>query len=171
MFTIIGRTNREYVMGKLQINFNKSLKLNNVLCYKLLLAEQNSNIDKVVSQMQAYMKTKGGMQVGPLIQKTDYIFDSEREKMDIEITIMLQCDKYINKVDSTYRMEPVITVKNAIYCRYNGPENCLRFAYDKINVEAFENAISIEKSSYTIFLNVDDLEGSILADVFVPKSI
>ncbi len=50
-------------------------------------------------------------------------------------------------------MESVIRVPNALYCRYIGPESSLKFAYDKVNLEAFENDIKVGNCNYTIFVD------------------
>ena len=55
-------------MKKLQYNENKILKLTNVLKYKMLINEEDFDFDIAVQQMQSYIKAKGAIQVGPLIQ-------------------------------------------------------------------------------------------------------
>ena len=57
-------------MNKLQYNDNKTLKLNNVLKCKILLEDKDFDLQVVIEQMQSYIKTKGAMQIGPLIQYT-----------------------------------------------------------------------------------------------------
>lgn len=60
---------------------------------------------------------------------------------------MVQCDKFCNCIKEPYHMEPNISVKNAMYCRYIGPEETLKFGYDKIYLEAFEKDITLKKNS------------------------
>ena len=73
-------------MKKLQFNENKTLKLTNVLKYKILLDEENFDFNVAIEQMQSYIKTKGAMQVGPLIQYTR-TFINESGELDMEIVI------------------------------------------------------------------------------------
>ena len=156
-------------MSKLQFRDNKTLKLNNVLKYKILLDNEDFKLNVAIEQMQSYIRTKGAMQVGPLIQYTR-TFLNENGELDMEIVMMLQCNNYIHSVEQPYSMESVIRVQNALYCRYTGPENTLKFAYDKINVEAFEQDIKLADCNYTIFLDSNQEEGITVADVFVPRA-
>ncbi len=156
-------------MSKLQFNENKTLKLTNVLKYKILLDEENFDFNVAIEQMQSYIKTKGAMQIGPLIQYTR-TFLNENNELDMEIIMMLQCNNYIHSVEQPYSMESVIRVPNALYCRYSGPESSLKFAYDKINLEAFENDIKVGDCNYTIFVDSNQEEDIMIADVFVPRA-
>ena len=156
-------------MSKLQFNENKTLKLTNVLKYKILLDEENFDFNVAIEQMQSYIKTKGAMQIGPLIQYTR-TFVNESNELDMEIIMMLQCNNYIHSVEQPYSMESVLRVPNALYCRYNGPEQSLKFAYDKINLEAFENDIKLADYNYTIFVDNNPEEDIMIADVFIPRA-
>ena len=155
-------------MNKLQYNDNKTLKINNVLKYKILLEDKDFDLQVVIEQMQSYIKTKGAMQIGPLIQYTRTTLN-ENNEVDLEIIVMLQCNNYIHNVTQPYSMESVIRVPNALYCRYTGPEMLLKYAYDKIHLEAFENDILLEDYNYTIFLDNNLEENCMTADVFVPR--
>ncbi len=155
-------------MGKLQFNTSKILKLQNVLKSKIDLENQDMDLAVLVEKMQSYIKVKGAVQIGPLIQCTR-TFVNEEEELDMEIILMLQCNHFINSVEKPYSMESVLRVTDCMYCRYMGPEEQLKIAYDKINVEAFENDIELEGESYTVFVDENEEEGTIVADVFVLK--
>ena len=139
-------------MGKLQFNTSKILKLQNVLKSKIDLENQDMDLAVLVEKMQSYIKVKGAVQIGPLIQQTR-TFVNEEEELDMEIILMLQCNHFINSVEKPYSMESVLRVTDCMYCRYMGPEEQLKIAYDKINVEAFENDIELEGESYTVFVD------------------
>lgn len=156
-------------MNKLQFHANKVLKLTNVLKYKILLDDENFDLNVAIEQMQSYIRAKGAMQIGPLIQYTRAFLNEDNE-MDMEIVMMLQCNNYIHSVEQPYSMESVIRVPNALYCRYTGPETSLKFAYDKINMEAFEQNIKLADCNYTIFLDNNQEEDITIADVFVPRA-
>jgi len=156
-------------MNKIQFNKNKTLKLTNVLKYKILLDDESFDFNVAIEQMQSYIRAKGAMQIGPLIQYTR-AFLNENNEMDMEIVMMLQCNNYIHSVEQPYSIESVIRVPNALYCRYTGPETSLKFAYDKINVEAFEQDIKLADCNYTIFLDNNQEEDVTIADVFVPRA-
>ena len=155
-------------MKKIQFSESKTLKLSNVLKYKVLLNEEDFDFNVAIEQMRSYIKTKGAMQIGPFIQYTR-TFLNENNALEMEVVMMLQCNNFIHTVEQPYSMESVIRVPDAMYCRYRGPEMALKFAYDKINLEAFEKEIELEDYSYTIFVNNNEEEGIMVADVFVPK--
>lgn len=156
-------------MNKLQFHNSKVLKLTNVLKYKILLEDESFDLNVAIEQMQSYIRAKGAMQVGPLVQYTR-AFLNENNEMDMEIVMMLQCNNYIHSVEQPYSMESIIRVPEALYCRYTGPESTLKFAYDKINVEAFEQDIKLADCNYTIFLDNNQEEDIMIADVFVPRA-
>lgn len=155
-------------MNKLQFHPSKVLKLTNVLKYQILINDENFDFNVAIEQMQSYIKTKGAMQIGPLIQYTK-TFLNEAGEMDMEIILMLQCNNYIHSVEAPYSMESLIRVTDAMYCRYTGNESKLKFAYDKINLEAFENDIELCECNYTIFVSQSEDSETMIADVFIPK--
>ena len=68
-------------MGKLQFNTSKILKLQNVLKSKIDLENQDMDLAVLVEKMQSYIKVKGAVQIGPLIQQTR-TFVNEEEELD-----------------------------------------------------------------------------------------
>jgi len=155
-------------MNKLQFYENKVLKLTNTLMGRILLDKDNFNLEIIMEQMQTYIKIKGAVQLGPLIQYSR-VYMNDNNELDMDIMLMLQCNNYIHHVEPPYSMESVIRVPNCMYCRYIGPEDKLKFAYDKIHLEAFENDIELEDCSYTIFVDRDEEAETIVADVFIPR--
>lgn len=155
-------------MSKLQVNNNKTLKLQNALINKVDFSDEKMDINLLVEKMQSYIKVKGAMQIGPLIQHTKPFVNNE-EELDVEVRLLLQCNNFIHNVEKPYMMESVLRVQNCMYCHYVGPEEKLKFAYDKINLEAFENNIELTGESYTVFVDQNE-EGTIVADVFMPKA-
>ena len=155
-------------MSKLIYKPIKILKLINVLRESMVLDTNELNMGVTLEQMQSYIKTKGAIQIGPLIQYTR-AFVNENNELDMEIILMLQCNNYIHNVEAPYSTESVIRVPNCMYCRYIGPEDKLKFAYDKIHLEAFENDIELEDCNYTIFVDRNEEDETIVADVFIPR--
>ncbi len=150
---------------KIKLSNGKTLKLANVLIQEVNLKE-SADFGTVVLQIENYIKSKGAMPIGPLIQKMVYNVNEEGQ-LDIKIYLMRQSNNFIHNVESTYTMESLIRVKNCMYVRYTGPENKIKFAYDKINLTAFEEDIELSNESYTIVVNQED--DNIIADVFVEK--
>lgn len=151
--------------NKIQINENKTLKITNVLIQEIDI-NKPEDFNTTVIQMENYIKSKGAMPIGPLIQKTSYSINEEGQ-LDIQLFFMRQSNNFIHNVEEPYKMESVIRVRNCMYARYIGPEEKLNFAYDKINVTAFEEDIELSNENYTIF--VDKQDDDIIADVFVEK--
>ena len=155
-------------MQKLQFHFNKVLKMQNVLSFKIALCEESLHYNVAFEQIKSFIKNKGVLQIGPLIQYSR-AFINENNELDMEILFMLQCNNYIHNVEPPYTMESVIRVPNCMYCRYIGPEDKLKFAYDKIHLEAFENDIELADCNYTIFVDRNEEDETIVADVFIPR--
>ena len=152
-------------MGKIELSTNKSLKLMNVLSVEIEL-NQDSDLETTVVKMDNYLKSKGAMPIGPLIQRTVYSIN-EDQQLEIHAYLMRQTNNFIHNIEAPYKMEPVIRVRNCMYAHYVGPEEKLKLAYDKINVTAFEEDIELSNENYTIF--VDKQDDNIVADIFVEK--
>ncbi len=156
-------------MTKLQFHPSKVLKLTNVLEYTILMDDEKFDLNTAIKQMQSYIKTKGALQIGPLIQYTQTTVN-EQQELTVKIIMMLQCNHYIHNTEYPYCMEAVIRIPDALYCRYIGSENKIKFAYDKINLYAFENDIPLKGDSYTIFVGRDEDNDTITADVFMERT-
>lgn len=153
-------------MRKIVINDNKSLKLTNAVAYGMS-KEDLENINLIINKMENYIKAKGYIPVGPLIQYSGTRIN-ENGELDIIVKLIRQSSGYINHAEEPYKCESVMRIKNCMYVRYTGPENMLKFAYDKINLTAFEEDIKLKGDSYTVFVNqVDD---DIIADVFMERA-
>ena len=155
-------------MSKLQYSLNKILKLQNVMIEKIDLEKEKIDLNLIVDKMQSYIKVNGAIQIGPLIQHSKTYMNEKGELM-VEVYIFMQCNKFIYNLEKRYRMESVMRIPNCMYCRYVGIEEKLKFAYDKINLEAFENDIELTGESYTVYVEQNEEEGIIVADVFMPK--
>ena len=156
-------------MSKIKFNDNKTLKLQNVLIKTIDFTDENENLDLIVEKMQSYIKVKGAMQIGPLIQYTHTFINNEGE-LDMEVKLLLQCNNYIHSVESPYTMKSLLRIPNCMYCRYKGPEDKLSFAYNKIQLEAFENDIPLKEENYTVFIDRSEEEEVIIADVFTERA-
>ena len=148
----------------IEVKNNKILKLTNAIMQNMDIKEMN--FITTMTQIENFLKSKGAIPIGPLIQKTEYNVTDEG-KLDIKITLMRQANNFIHNVEAPYTMESVLRVKDCMYAHYTGPEEKLKLAYDKINVTAFEEGIELGNTSYTVF--VDKLDDNIVADVFVEK--
>lgn len=155
-------------MEKIHLQEYKILKLKNVLSSKVNIDAEDVSIDVILEQMQSYIRVKGAIQIGPLIQYIEPKVNEQGE-LEVEMSFLLQCSQPIHNVDIPYKMRPILRIPNCIYCRYTGPEEALKFAYDKINLYAFENDIKLKGGSFTIFVDQNEEEGTMTADVFMEK--
>ena len=73
-------------MGKLYYSESKALKLTNVLEYKILNSDEDFDLNVAIEQMRSYIKTKGAMQIGPLIQYTR-TFLNENNALEMEVVM------------------------------------------------------------------------------------
>ena len=152
-------------MGKLQVAYNKTLKMTNACVYQIQ-GEDFDNLNKIVYQMENYIRSKGAMPLGPLIQFTQVETDGNGEP-NITIKFIRQASTFIVKTDPPYTMESVIRCPNCLFCRFTGEENDLHFAYDKLNLLAYEEDIPLTGRSYTVFTAKSEDDFS--ADVFLEK--
>lgn len=153
-------------MRKIQFNYEKTLKLTNVVICELG-EEDFENLNLIVEKVENYIKAKGYMPIGPLIQYSGTRIN-ENGELDVDVKLIRQSSGYINHVEAPYTCEPVMRIKNCMYVRYTGPENMLKFAYDKINLTAFEEGIKLKGDSYTVFVN--QIDDDIVADVFMERA-
>lgn len=149
--------------NSIQLSKNKTLKLSNVLICELDMSDSEDFATKVL-QMDNYIKAKGFLPIGPVIQKTQYKINEDGQ-LEISVRLLRQANNFIHHVEPPYTMESILRVKNCLYVRYTGPEEKIKLAYDKINVTAFEEEIELSDENYTIF--VDQQDDKIIADVFV----
>ena len=155
-------------MNKIKISENKTLKLQNVISVKIDLESQDANLfDTEVDKLNTYIQTHGAKQIGPLIQYSCLDVNEEGEA-DINIQFMLQADNFIHSVEAPYKMDSLLRVKNCLYARYIGSEDKIKFAYDKLGVYAFENDIELDGSNYTIYVDRNEEDETMVADVFMP---
>lgn len=153
-------------MGKIELVNEKALKLNN----PVMIDVQKCDFEKlnlIVEKMENYIKAKGYIPVGPLIQYSSSKIN-ENGELDITVKLIRQSSQFINHVEEPYKCESVLRVKNCMYVRYTGPESMLKFAYDKINLTAFEEDIKLKGDSYTVFVN--QIDDNIVADIFMERA-
>jgi uncharacterized protein YecE (DUF72 family) len=145
--------------------------LTNVLLIELSKEEdfeQLENFQNLIDQMDLYIRQHGAQPIGPLIQKTELKVDESGEPQ-MTITFIRQSDTYLHKVDPPYKMESVIKVPDCLYTRFIGEEKDIQFAYNKLNLTAYEEEIELTGESYTVFVDSDEESDTITADVFMPK--
>lgn len=155
----------ENMAEKLTVSKNKKLKLTNVLI-KSIQENEFETIDHQVQQMENFIKAKGSQPLGPLIQYNNVLINEEGA-VDLEMKFLRQSTNFIHNVEVPYEMESVVSVKNCLYIRFKGEESKLKFAYDKLNLVAYEEDISLKGGSYTIFVDQQDEE--MIVDIFMER--
>jgi uncharacterized protein YecE (DUF72 family) len=130
--------------------------------------EQLQNFQMLIEQMDLHIRQKGAKPIGPLIQKTA-ISVSEDGEPQMTIIFIRQADTFIHHVDPPYKMESVIKVSDCLYTRFIGEEDKMQFAYNKLNLTGYEEEIELTGESYTVFVDNDEENDTITADIFMPK--
>ena len=148
---------------KLEVFLNKTLKLSNVLIREVDESELG-DIEKIAALMEAYMKSKGSNAIGPLIQYTNVSVRRDGVA-DIRVSMLMQANKYINHIESPYKIQSVHRIKNCLYLRFVGTEYNLKYAYDKLKLFAYEEDVQLVGDNYTIFMDSDN--DTITADIFM----
>ena len=149
----------------IQTSENKILKLTNVLIQEIDMS-QAEQLPQLIMKMENYLKTKGAIPIGPVIQKTGYNM-LPNGQVEVSISIMRQSNNPVHSVNTPYRFESQVRVPNCYYARYIGPEQQLNFAYNKLNIIAFENEVDLVDDYYTVFVDMKD--EYLVADVFAEK--
>lgn len=144
-------------MSKLIFSENKTLKLINVIKRTVIKSNNNLNFDVIVEQMHSFILAHKSKPIGPLILYVEW------NNNEIRLSFLSQCDSEIICDKPPYETMGEVVISNAMYCRYTGTQNNLKYAYDKINIEAFEKEIKLSNCSYLIYVAED------VIDVFVPK--
>ena len=156
---------RNIVMPKFEIFYQKKLKLTNVLSMTMTAEEMQDMT--FAEKMENYIKSKGYQPIGPLVQYTS-IQQNESGESEIVIKMLRQSNGYITHAEQPYQMTAVLCVPDCLYLRFIGPQEKLGIAYSKLSVTAYEEDIPLVGSSYTVFVNQLDNE-DIVADVFMEK--
>ncbi len=161
-------------MGKIEICDGKTLRLDNVLINRIMrfsLIEGNDYVEEIsmeteLAKMENVFKMNNIKQIGPLIQLSNMNRFSE-EEFSIEIDLMLQASECFNP-PKPFRMKESIVVPNCLYARFNGLEEDMKYAYQKIQIYAYENDIELLGDSYTVYLDSNE-DGTIMVDIFMER--
>lgn len=152
-------------MREIVISKNKKLKLTNVIM-KRIDDKDFEQMETIIMMFDNYVKNKGAIMIGPIIQYVGQTID-EAGNLEFEIKCLRQVDRYIEHIEEPFEMKSIIQVKKCLYVRFNGKENDLKFAYDKIRVSAYEEELSLSGNNYTIFVDRDDDNNTVVVDIFM----
>lgn len=152
-------------MSEIKISRDKTLKLSNILVRKMDLKKEEDLIaaQTIISQIDTTIRTLGAEPVGPIIQFNENI---DPIYSNSSVKIMQQVSKFFDVVPKPYYMEPELRVEGCMFAKFKGESNKIIFAYQKIQIMAYEQSIPLKGSCYTILLN-DKNDGLIDADIFM----
>ena len=152
---------------KLEVSGSKTLKLTNVV--RVDVQESDFvDLDRIIIMLDNYIKSKGALPIGPIVQYAAAIISSEGHAT-IEISFLRQSSKYIKEVEIPYIFVPLIRVTDCIYVSFNGKEEDIQYALDKLKLFAYEEDILLANVQYTVF--IDRKDETIIADIFMEKAI
>jgi effector-binding domain-containing protein len=146
----------------MDVKEKKTLKLSNVVLHKVNVEElQKLSAEKIVKLLNAHLRLKGAVPKGPLINHT-YLRNGENQ-----VSFMLQASKAVD-VEAPYGFNDSLRVENCLYTRFQGKEYDIDYAYQKMNLYAYENNLSLKKESYSIFLANEPGSDKVTIDIFMP---
>lgn len=154
-------------MKKITFLPDKSMRLNNVIGFEAQVDNPKFDMEMMLLKMQSYVKTRGTNQIGPLVQHMR-LNTTEQGEIRVQEEFLFQCSDFISDPEPPFYSKESISVRNAMYSRFVGPQDKLKYAFDKIYLEAFEDDIELNGENYVIFVNNDDSDHRMI-DVFVPK--
>lgn len=149
----------------IQVQSGVTLKLANVLQRKV---DVNGlmNLPRQHGEMVAYIKDKGFLPVGPVIHKSVLSYDKSC-RAEMSAYLLQRLNGGIENPQMPYFMTGLIQVNNCLYTRFRGRNEDISFAYDKMNLIAYEHEISLSNESYTVIVNEGN--GNIVADIFMEQ--
>lgn len=148
---------------KIIVDSGKVLRLNHVLMLETYVDEID-DFQIIVKKMQNYILLKGRRMVGPFIQTSKHIVD-ENGRDRVAVKFLQQLDTDIHSCESPYSMKSVIKISNCLYTKFVGAESDLRYAYNKIELYAYENNIELNGENYTVFVGKED--DRVIVDIFM----
>lgn len=155
-------------MRRIDILENKTLKLKNVLWYRLDFASENIKLlDNEIEKMTTLIRVHDAKQIGPLMYYSNTSLD-EKGDLDINVKLMIQSDRYIDGNLEPYQLEPIMIVRKCLFAHYVGPEDKLMLVYNKMEIYAFEHDMELNGDNYTIYVNREDEGEIVIVDVFMP---
>ncbi|MDR1014694.1 MAG: hypothetical protein LBL86_06920 [Coriobacteriales bacterium] len=122
----------------------------------------------MIEQMELHIRQRGSQPIGPLIQRTEVRVDEQGEPQ-VVIAFIRQANAPIHHVEAPYRTEALIRESDCLYTRFVGEEEHMQFAYNKLQLVAYEEDIPLRGDTYTVFVDRNDEDETVTADVFMPK--
>lgn len=151
-------------MEKIPISLNKTLKLKNACIYRVV-DEDLENIERTIYQLDNYIRSKGALPVGPIVQCVQVLM--RKESPIVELQLIRQVNTYIEDVEPPYAMQETLCCPNCIFCRFTGESCDLHYAYEKINAVSYEENLALTGKRYTVF--IEKSESEFAADIFAEK--
>lgn len=155
-------------MSKIQILENKKLKLANVLVKELhgiKFEEIDNEVQKFINFLEiAQIQTKG-----PLITKNGGLKIHDNGDVSTNYEVMVQTAYEINLLQVGFSFYDSIVIENCLFTRFEGKNEELIYAQNKLNLHLWENDLIEVGNEYMIYLSD---EGELLqVDIFRPVEI
>ena len=121
---------------------------------------------RIVFQLRNYIRAKGAIPIGPLVQCCDIQANTNGEP-EIRVQLIQQTNTFIHHNEMPYTMEAELRCRNSYFVRFLGEEEKLCMAYQKIAVHAYEEDVQLTGKTYTVLTGLEAEKFS--ADIFVEK--
>lgn len=147
--------------NKMEVIEGKTLKLNHVLIRRIS-AEEMADLQKISMMFQSFAKANNYTQYGPMILHSLIELKDGNPVQVMEL--MGQIREAPESVQAPYTFTEQIRIENCLFVRYHGSMAKLSIAYQKLGVYCYENDLSTNGETYTIFL--ESKMNNITADIF-----
>jgi len=151
-------------MSKLQVLENKKLKLVNVFTKELrgILIE---DVEKEIKKFINFLEISQIQTRGPLITKKAGTTVHENGDISIDYDIMVQTIKKMPN-NGNFRFHETLSVENCVYIHFEGTNDELNYAHNKLNLYLWENDLVETGEEYMVHLSLNN--NWLEVDIFKP---
>ena len=153
-------------MSKLDLQENKTLKLNNLVIKELRgvhITKIDFEIEKFINQLQV-LKAQS---YGPIVTKLVTSYANEEGNTVYDYDIYYQVKNY-KQYESILKTQDELKVTDCLFLNFKGDSIYLPYAYSKIELHLFENDLSAKEEVYSVLKVVDGNEDKVDIDLFKP---
>lgn len=149
------------------IRENKKLTLKNVIC-KELMGIPYYDLEKEVQKFQTMIMSRNLQLYGPLVIKNFGTHLQDDGSATIDMAILAQAKDY-KKMEGIMKVEDTHTCSDCMYAHFEGRQDDIQMAYNKLDLYFYENNLDATGIVYTLYLSNTKNEAAI--DIFKQVAI